>query len=89
LRRIGECLGIGIANIVNVFNPEVVIIGNRMSRAREWIGDAVRDAVSRRTLSYHREKLQILFAELSEQSAVRGAAYYAISRFFVKIKDGG
>jgi len=89
LGRIGECLGIGIANIVNVFNPEVVIIGNRMSRAKEWIGDAVRDAVSRRTLSYHRERLQILFAELSEQSAVRGAAYYAISRFFVKIKGGG
>ncbi|GGD46930.1 ROK family transcriptional regulator [Paenibacillus nasutitermitis] len=89
LGRIGECLGIGIANIVNVFNPEVVIIGNRMSRAKDWIGDAVRNAVSRRTLSYHRERLQILFAELSEQSAVRGAAYYAISRFFVKIKGGG
>jgi predicted NBD/HSP70 family sugar kinase len=87
-RHIGECLGTGIANIVNVFNPDVVIIGNRMSRAETWIGDTVREAVSRRTLSYHRERLRILFAELSEQSAVRGAAYYAISRFFTKIKGG-
>jgi predicted NBD/HSP70 family sugar kinase len=87
-REIGECLGAGIANIVNVFNPDVVIIGNRMSRAEAWIGDAVREAVDRRTLSYHRERLRILFAELSEQSAVRGAAYYAISRFFMKIKGG-
>ncbi|WP_258881570.1 ROK family protein [Paenibacillus sp. sptzw28] len=87
-RQIGECLGAGIANIVNVFNPDVVIIGNRMSRAEAWIGAAVREAVDRRTLSYHRERLRILFAELSEQSAVRGAAYYAISRFFTKIKGG-
>jgi predicted NBD/HSP70 family sugar kinase len=85
---IGEWLGIGIANIVNVFNPEVVIIGNRMSRAERWIGGPLRATVTRRTLSYHRERMRILFAELSDRSAVRGAAYYAISRFFTKMKGG-
>ncbi|MCQ6559530.1 ROK family transcriptional regulator [Paenibacillus mendelii] len=86
--RIGTALGTGIANIVNVFNPDVVIIGNRMSRARQWIGPSLQETVTRRSLSYHREKLQILFAELNDQSAVRGAAYYAISRFFIKTKGG-
>ncbi|UVI28855.1 ROK family transcriptional regulator [Paenibacillus spongiae] len=85
---IGTALGTGIANIVNVFNPDVVIVGNRMSRAKPWIGGALQDAVASRTLSYHRERLRILFAELNEQSAVRGAAYEAISRFFTKIKGG-
>ncbi|OBZ13507.1 ROK family protein [Bacillus sp. FJAT-26390] len=87
IRSIGDYLGAGIANIVNVFNPNVVIIGNRMSRAAEWLGPAVQAAVDHRTLPYHRERMHILFAELQDQSAVRGAAYYAISRFFTKIKS--
>ncbi|RCW47448.1 ROK family protein [Paenibacillus prosopidis] len=87
IRSIGDFLGAGIANIVNVFNPNVVIIGNRMSRAAEWLEPAVQAAVDRRTLPYHRERMRILFAELQDQSAVRGAAYYAISKFFLKIKS--
>jgi len=88
IRSIGDYLGAGIANIVNVFNPDVVIIGNRMSRAAQWLEPAVQAAVDQRTLSYHRERMRILFAELQEQSAVRGAAHYAISTFFTKIKSG-
>jgi glucokinase-like ROK family protein len=84
----GDYLGAGIANIVNVFNPDVVIIGNRMSRAAAWLAPAIQAAVDRRTLSFHRKGMRILFAELGEQSAVRGAAYYAISRFFTAVKSG-
>jgi predicted NBD/HSP70 family sugar kinase len=87
IRSIGDYMGAGIANIVNVFNPNVVIIGNRMSLAAEWLEPAVQAAVDRRSLPYHRERMRILFAELREQSAVRGAAYYAISKFFSKIKS--
>lgn len=87
-RSIGAFLGGGIANIVNVFNPDAVIIGNRMSRAEQWLQPAIIESVNQRTLPYHREKLHILFAELQEQSAVRGAAHYAISQFFIKIKSG-
>ncbi len=86
-REIGSYLGVGVANIVNVFNPDVVIIGNRMSRGAAWLGSAIQEAVDARTLSYHRAQLRILFAELQEQSAVRGAAYYAISEFFAKVKS--
>lgn len=84
----GEYLGAGIASIVNIFNPDVVIIGNRMSRAKEWLQPAVEAELDRRTLPYHRERMRLLFAELQEQSAVRGAAYYAISGFFNRVKSG-
>ncbi|CAH1216825.1 N-acetylglucosamine repressor [Paenibacillus plantiphilus] len=87
-RQIGASLGVGIANIVNVFNPEIVIIGNRMSRAAAWISEAIQETVARRTLSQHFNGMQILFAALSDQSAVRGAAYYAINRFLGKMKNG-
>ncbi|URN94896.1 MAG: ROK family protein [Candidatus Pristimantibacillus lignocellulolyticus] len=84
--RIGYYLGIGIANIINTLNPDSVMIGNRMSRAAEWIMPSIQKTVQQRALSFQTEQLQFLFAELQEQSAVRGAAYYAIDRFFEQFK---
>lgn len=84
---IGEYLGIGIANIVNVFNPDAVIIGNRMSQARPWLENSLRQTVVQRALGFHLRKVQLLFAELGERSAMMGAAEMAISGFFSRIKS--
>lgn len=88
LNRIGRYLGIGIANIVNVFNPDAVIIGNTLSLAEPWIREPIRETIERRTLPYHRSGMKVLYAELRERSAVYGAAYYAINGFFDKVKGG-
>jgi predicted NBD/HSP70 family sugar kinase len=37
LSRIGENLGIGIANLILTLHPELIIIGGRISRANHWI----------------------------------------------------
>ncbi|MFC4809953.1 ROK family transcriptional regulator [Paenibacillus sp. GCM10023250] len=87
--RIGEALGVGIANIVNVFNPDVVIVGNELRRAEAWLGEAMQRTVAERALAHHRRRLRVLFAEQGEKSAVRGAAYYAISAFLAKMKGSG
>ncbi|QAY68610.1 ROK family protein [Paenibacillus protaetiae] len=85
--EIGSYLGAGISSIINVFNPDIVIIGNRMSRAKAWLEPSLQRAVAERTLSYHHERVKLTFAELQDQSAVRGAAYYAISHFFNQVKS--
>lgn len=84
--NIGEYLGIGIANIVNVFNPDAVVIGNRMSRARPWLESALRQTVEQRALGFHLRKVQLLFAELGERSSMMGAAEMAIAGFFSRVK---
>lgn len=85
---VGEYLGIGIANIVNMFNPDAVIIGNRMSRARPWLEDTLRKTVVKRTMGFHLRNAQLLFAELGDRSTVMGAAELAISGFFERLKAG-
>ncbi|PYI53574.1 ROK family transcriptional regulator [Paenibacillus flagellatus] len=82
--EVGESLGVGIANIVNTFNPELVVIGNQMTRAEPWIRNAIERVVSMRSLPFHRRQAQIRFASLDTHSAVLGAAHYAISAFFAK-----
>ncbi|WP_276356168.1 ROK family transcriptional regulator [Cohnella caldifontis] len=87
LEETGEYLGIGIANIVNVFNPDAVIIGNRMSQARPWIENVLRRTVVQRSLGFHLRSVQLLFAELGQRSAVMGAAQTAIAGFFERLKS--
>ncbi|QMV41433.1 ROK family protein [Cohnella cholangitidis] len=83
---IGEYLGVGIANIVNVFNPDAVVIGNRMSQARPWLEGPLRQTVIQRALGFHLRKVQLLFAELGERSSMMGAAEMAIAGFFARVK---
>lgn len=85
-QQIGEYLGIGITNLVNSFNPEMVIIGGHMRQAEPWIAPYVEEIVSQRTLPYHRQKLVIQYSELGEQSTVIGAAYAAISQFLGRVR---
>ncbi|WEK53669.1 MAG: ROK family transcriptional regulator [Candidatus Cohnella colombiensis] len=85
--KIGEYLGVGITNIVNVFNPDAIVIGNRMSIARPWIEASLRQTVVQRALGFHLRKVQLLFAELGERSAMMGAAEMAISGFFTRLKS--
>ena len=87
LEGIGEYLGVGISNIVNVFNPNAVVIGNRMSKAHPWLEEAVRRTVEQRALGFHLRNVHLLYAELGERSAVMGAAELAIAAFFDRLKS--
>lgn len=88
LEEVGEYLGIGIANVVNVFNPDAVVIGNRMSLARRWIEPTLKQTVVQRSLGFHLRNVRLMFAELGERSAMMGAAQLAIAGFFDRLKAG-
>jgi len=88
LAGIGEYLGVGIANIVNVFNPNAVVVGNRLSRAQPWLEEPLRRTVEQRALGFHLRNVHLLFAELGDRSAVMGAVELAISAFFERLKSG-
>lgn len=84
--QIGDYLGIGITNIINTLDPDLIIIGNRISLAERWISSSIGRVITQRTLSYHRKKLQIQFTTLQDRSNVLGAAYIAISLFLGKTR---
>ncbi|MCI3919903.1 ROK family protein [Paenibacillus sp. TRM 82003] len=85
---IGRYLGIGIATIVNAFNPEMIIVGNRLGLARPWLEAAVLESVERSSLRFHRERARIEFASLGLDSSALGAASLAISHFVATAKAG-
>ncbi len=70
--RMGEYLGAGLANIVNIFNPEVIVIGGKVADAFSlFIGKAL-EVMSRMAFSFAREGVKVLKASLGDEAALWG-----------------
>ncbi|NDI34601.1 ROK family transcriptional regulator [Chengkuizengella sediminis] len=80
--KVGTYLGIGISNIINIFNPELIIVGGRLSTAEPWMKDTILSTVEKRALTYHLQNTEVIFSDLGTKSAALGAASLAISSFF-------
>jgi len=85
-RRTGAALGVGIANLIHIFNPERVVVGNRLTLAEEWLLDAIREEVGRRTMPFHRRRVDIRFSRLGVHATALGAAWTAVERFFADMR---
>jgi N-acetylglucosamine repressor len=68
-------LGIGIANIINIFNPQKVVLGGGVAKAGKLILDPVVQVVRASALSFSGKDCQIVLSELDEYAASRGAAH--------------
>ncbi|WDM21375.1 ROK family transcriptional regulator [Paenibacillus polymyxa] len=86
LDDIGRYLGVGITNIVNSLNPEMLIIGGPLAEARPWLEQSMRDVIDERALPYHRRQLQIRFSTLGSRSTMLGAAYAATAPFLGRVR---
>ncbi len=75
--RMGGLLGVGIANLVNIFNPEVVVVGGGVIAAGELLLEPARAVVAQRALGPSRDAARILPARFGEESGMLGAGALA------------
>lgn len=73
LERVGFILGTGIASFVNVFNPELVVIGGGFARAGDLLFEPARKVVAERALLPARELVRIVPALLGPEAGLIGA----------------
>jgi glucokinase len=74
---LGCHLGVGIASLVNVFNPEVVAIGGGLVAAGELLFAPARAVVAERALVPARDQVRIVPARFGDESGMLGAAALA------------
>ncbi|RBW69744.1 ROK family transcriptional regulator [Bacillus taeanensis] len=79
--EVGTFLGIGINNIINTFNPQKIIIGNRLSAAAKWLMPSVQQEISERTLTFSKSDLKVEFSKLMTYAASLGAAAFIAENF--------
>lgn len=75
LQRAGFWLGVGIGSLVNVLDPEVVVLGGGAMQAAAFILPAAREAAYDRMMGReHRRVPEIVAAELADEAGLVGAA---------------
>jgi glucokinase len=73
LEQVGSLLGAGIASFVNVFNPEVVVLGGGFARAGDLLFEPARRVVAERALTPARDLVRIVPALLGVEAGLIGA----------------
>jgi len=74
-----EYIGVGIAGLINLYNPEAVFIGGGVAQAGDILFDRVRKTVQARALKKTSGAVSILPATFGLKSAVMGAVSLILS----------
>lgn len=77
---IGDKLGRGVALLINIFNPELVIIGGSLAKTGEYIILPIKSAINKYSLSLVNSDTKIQLSALGEKSGVIGACLLARNR---------
>ncbi len=80
IRQAMEYLGIGVANLVNLFNPDLIVIGGGLTNMGDKLFAPVRQAVRRIAFPIAAESVRVVPAQLGGDVGVLGAAVVAIQR---------
>jgi glucokinase len=89
LRILGERLGIGIANAINLYDPLEVVIGGGVSTAGDLLLDPARRVAFRHVLPGVGSKTKIRLARHGPRAGVLGAALIAAQEWELDSKEGG
>jgi glucokinase len=81
----GQRLGLGVVTLVNIFNPEVVVVGGGAIAAGELLLAPARDVVARRALPVNRSDVRLVSARFGAESGMLGAACMALDAVGVQV----
>jgi len=71
-------LGVGMVNVVNIFDPEMIIVGGGVAKLGDLLLDPARRVVKERVFSASAREVRILLAQLGDKAGVIGAAVFAL-----------
>lgn len=73
INYIGDKLGRGIASLINIFNPELIIIGGVVAKSEEYLSLPLKNAVNKYSLSTVNRDTKIILSSKSDNLASYGA----------------
>lgn len=78
LDDLGQWLGVGLANITNIFNPEVIVIGGGLAELDELLLAPARAELERSAMRPGRDLVRVVKAELGPNAGMVGAGLLAL-----------
>ncbi len=78
LELVGRRLGVGVVNLVHIFNPEVVVLGGGAMAAGDYLLAPARAVLAERGLRPSRDTVRVVAATLGDDAGMVGAALAAL-----------
>jgi len=82
MEKTGGYLGTGVANIINLFNPQMVVIGGGVSEAGDLILDPLKKTMKKRAFPVPAKAVKIVTPSLGRDCTVIGAATLVLKDIF-------
>ena len=82
VKEIGEKLGRGLAMLINIFNPELIILGGTLSETDDYLRLPVKSAINKYSLSLVNTDTQLKISKLGEKAGYLGACLLARNKIF-------
>lgn len=77
IERIGHTIGETVANLINVFNPELVVIGGLLARAGDFMLQAIKSSMRKYSLNLVNKDTRLALSKFNERGGVIGACLLA------------
>jgi predicted NBD/HSP70 family sugar kinase len=75
-------LGMGIANLINIFNPALIIVSGEGVRAGDQLFEPMRDEVARYAFNGLADDAEIVIQEWGDEAWARGAASLVLQEIY-------
>ena len=73
-RIMGEYIGMGLTSVVNLLNPEKIIIGGGVAAAGDILFDPIKETIAKRAMTIQKQAVEIVPAQLGNNAGVIGAS---------------
>lgn len=87
LEERGELLGFALVNVVNLFNPELILLGGIFSQGQDFFLEPAQKAVRKMSFGRMGEKVTIQATSFGWKAGVVGAAALALINFFYQVEN--
>jgi len=80
-------LGIGLASLVNIFNPDCIVIGGGVSNAGPEFLDTIRHHMIAQAMFPMCEQVKLVRCQLGDEAGLYGAFSYGRQMLGLKVSD--
>jgi glucokinase-like ROK family protein len=87
LAETGRLLGLGIANLINIFNPQQVVFGGTISEAGAFLLPAIQETIETTALEITRQQVTVSLSAFGTDAIVIGAATLVIQAVLANPKS--
>jgi N-acetylglucosamine repressor len=82
LSEVGFNLGKGLAVLIQLFNPELIVLGGKVTKAQQYLAPPIQQSLNTYCMRQLREKTSIQISELDETAGIMGAIAVLMENIF-------